>query len=63
VAYVRLSEQGAKETVQVGGRAMVAVWDDQDRDLLGDDGSVICERPSAERPVLSGAGGKLAAAS
>jgi hypothetical protein len=42
---------------------MVAVRDDQDRDLLGDGGSVVCERPNAERPVLSRAGREVAAAS
>src|SRR5436190_17106255 len=46
-ACARLGEQGAQEPVQVVWRAMVAVRDDQDRDMLGDDCGVICERPRA----------------
>jgi hypothetical protein len=42
---------------------MVAVRDNEDRDLLGDDRYVICERPRAEHPGAGGAGGKLSAAS
>ena len=42
---------------------MVAVRDDEDRDLLGDDCGVICERPCADHPVAGGAGGEVAAAS
>jgi hypothetical protein len=36
---------------------MVAVRDDEDRDLLGDDCGAICERPRAEHPVVGEAGG------
>ena len=42
---------------------MVAVWDDQDRDLAGDGPDVVCERLRAEHPVAGRAGGKLSAAS
>src|SRR5204862_6446572 len=62
-ARARLGEQGAKKAVQVFWRAMVPMWDDQDRDPLGDGGSVVCERPSAEHSVLGGAGGEAATAS
>ena len=60
---MRLGEQGTEEAVEVGRRAVVAVWDDQDRDLLGDGGSVVRERPRAEHPVIGGAGCEVAAAS
>jgi hypothetical protein len=35
----------------------------QTRDLLADCGSVVCERPNAERPVLARVGREVAAAS
>jgi hypothetical protein len=45
---------------EVVWRAMVAVRDNQDRDAPSDGCGVICERPSAERSVFSGAGREVA---